>query len=145
MASASLQPCLPSTISGFWRLWLSLALLQIFFLFPIASRVRWWGPVLFTTVSSDGDLLGLGSSSVLSRALVKGRHDKAVYVESSGTHSHWDLLCLCPQDWAGISTVHKTEPVRVCVPHTPGRLWKVLRLAVPAVVSSCWAPHLAVE
>lgn len=101
-------------------------------------------------VSSDGDLLGLGSSSVLSGALMEGRHDDAVHVESSRTHSHWDPLCLCPQNWAGTPTVYRTRPVCVCTPHTPWLLRYLLcgrfqGWLLQLWQSSCWVPHLAAD
>lgn len=47
------------------------------------------------TVSSAGDLLGLGSSSVLRRAFMKGGHDDVVHVESTFQNTRpLDLLCV---------------------------------------------------
>lgn len=68
------------------------------------------------TVSSAGDLLGLGSSSVLRRAFMKGGHDDVVHVESTFQNTRPMGSALCPQDWTGTSTVYRTGPLCVCTP-----------------------------
>lgn len=67
----------------------------------------------FSSGAGVGDLLVLAFPSVLPRAFVTARHNDVVHVESSRIHSHWELLCLNPQDWVRISTVSSSGPVCV--------------------------------